>query len=146
MPGQKHELLEGLERVPCHPKPRPLQGKVCKEDTSLGHSVGEARAWRLAGWFSHHYSRPMSLGSHRSSTVAKAAAGKPWLNLLFLPTPFLSRGTPLSHSLLRKLARPPAWEKGHGRERERELHRLSGVGLGGSTLHPQPGAKAWFGV
>lgn len=61
----------------CHPTCLTGEGTRAGRHPALGLGVGEARARSLAGWCSHHHSRPMWLGSHRSSMVAKAAARNP---------------------------------------------------------------------
>lgn len=137
-------LLAGLVIQICHPTCLTGEGTRAGRHPALGLGVGEARAQSLAGWCSHHRSRPMWLGSHRSSMVAKAAARNPG-STCSLPTPILSRGTPLSHSLLGKAV--PLCSPSHGKKPP--CTPCLAVGFGGSTCHlgvPPPREEEKLGV
>lgn len=65
--------------------------------------VGEARAGSLAGWCVPTTTAGLCNGAAIAPPRLLRQQLKPWLNLLFLPTPILSRVPPLSHSLLGKV-------------------------------------------
>lgn len=113
---------------------------------SLCYSIGEVRVGSLAGCFFPHCSRPMSLGSHRSSTVAKATTRNPDSTHPFSP-PLFKEGHPLSQPPQKSSPPPPtlAWEKG----RASSISCLAAALVGAPLTHkrgPTARRQEWFGV